>query len=406
MVGKNDKIGNIGSDVKEDILKYLKENTDKLVVNESGGRKKLSIIFENTKYKILENKSNNPFILGRFKAVIIVLNKVTQNGTLYTTEWANNSIFNNAKFKDRMRKKLVIGRLDHPAEASSSVESASHSLVDVELKGNEVWGTFEVFNTKPYGENLWVLLNAGVVLGLSIRGLGDEIYVNGVKKIDDSNFELIGIDVVVDASSVGSEFKEFVEGKIDVSGKFINELKILNDRNIDKNKLLVESLVREEKYRKDISRLKSEKERYVNGYNELVKRNDELVKKLEEMNKLNEKYRKKFIMIKESVENNNSRLKNEVDSYKRLVDSKNEIIEDLKSSIVSKDNEIRVYKEELLNLKKIVEKYKSNVMESRNSNINVVIKEKDGRGVVEDGNDNLDFIKKIIYNKNGFLRKK
>ena len=71
-------------------------------------------------------------------------------------------------------------------------------------------GRCEVFNT-PNGQILWTLLNAGVILGMSTRALGDEEYSEGVRHIKKEGFDFIAADCVVDASAIGAGYKEMTE---------------------------------------------------------------------------------------------------------------------------------------------------------------------------------------------------
>lgn len=363
-------------------------NKSEKIINENYNNSNIKKIYvECPKYEILESSNiKNKYILGRFKAIFLILNQKTQNGTLYTDEWANKTIFKNEAFKNKLKKKLILGRLDHPENVNGSVETASHCLIDVKKVGNELWGTFEVFATKPYGENLWALLNAGVILGLSIRGVGDEIYDNGVKKVSEDDFELIGIDVVVDASSMGSEFKEFTESKRrEILSKVVN---MKNEYGKNYTRYFFESLIKEEKIKKEIKMKEKEIEELNNEVNRLKKKINNYNKIKEDKNEIEDKYIREI----KKYQNNES-------SLKIMLESKDKIIFNLKKVIGEKDEEIKAYKSEIESLKKINERLK--VMESKNSDnkIEVVINNKNN-----DINDN-GFVKKMILNSSMKLRK-
>ena len=158
-----------------------------------------------------EAKAKNPNILGAFTAVISKMDQKTQNGTYYSEElW--DAVLEDDKFKDKMKKKLILGEIDHPEQPDSSIKRVSHAITDMWKEGKDLKGRCEVFNT-PNGQILWTLLNAGVILGMSTRALGDEEFTEGMRKIKKEGFDFISADMVIDASAIGAGFKEMSESK-------------------------------------------------------------------------------------------------------------------------------------------------------------------------------------------------
>lgn len=290
----------MGKSFKEEIesLKtYFKEDASKVVVNPRFKKE----FFEETKYAILEEKEQaefkpDPYILGRAKVKLTILNKPTQNLTYYDNAWCQEAILENQAFQDKLLKKRVFGELDHPKNPDGSLKDISHAVLKVWLDADDLWGIVEIFNT-PAGQVLWTLLNAGVILGVSSRGLGDDYFEGGVKKVSGKNFEMIGWDFVANPSNVGSEFVEFAESK---QRNIVAKLENLNRGTKHSiageilNSFAEEKKVKEEniKLKKTIEELEEKLKLESAKYSEFETKNKELNLKLEntnlEMNKIAE----------------------------------------------------------------------------------------------------------------------
>jgi hypothetical protein len=102
----------------------------------------------------------------------------------------------------------LIGELDHPSDSIVHFEKASHVITRLWWEGNNLMGEGEILNT-PHGKILKALLNDGVRVGISSRGVGngrsDE---NGILVIGES-YKLITFDAVADPST-HSAFQEKV----------------------------------------------------------------------------------------------------------------------------------------------------------------------------------------------------
>lgn len=105
----------------------------------------------------------------------------------------------------------LVGELDHPADSIVHFEKCSHVITKLWWEGNNLMGEGEILNT-PHGKILKALLNDGVRVGISSRGVGngrnDE---NGILVIGES-YKLITFDAVADPSTY-SAYQEKVVGK-------------------------------------------------------------------------------------------------------------------------------------------------------------------------------------------------
>lgn len=105
----------------------------------------------------------------------------------------------------------LIGELDHPTDSIVHFEKCSHIITKLWWEGQNLMGEGEILNT-PHGKLLKSLLNDGVRVGISSRGVGngrnDE---NGILVIGES-YKLITFDAVADPST-HSAFQEKVASK-------------------------------------------------------------------------------------------------------------------------------------------------------------------------------------------------
>jgi hypothetical protein len=96
-------------------------------------------------------------------------------------------------------ERRALGELDHPDDSVINLKNASHLVVDIWNEGKKVYGKIEVLNT-PSGRILKDLVQAGVKLGISSRGLGS-LKKSGNKNIVQDDFQLICFDMVSEPST-------------------------------------------------------------------------------------------------------------------------------------------------------------------------------------------------------------
>jgi len=107
------------------------------------------------------------------------------------------------KLYERMvNQKRALGELDHPDSAVINLSNTSHMVTKIWMEGNEVKGTIRVLDT-PAGKILRSLVESGVQLGISSRGMGSVKESNGITMVED-DFQLICFDMVSDPSTPGA----------------------------------------------------------------------------------------------------------------------------------------------------------------------------------------------------------
>lgn len=107
------------------------------------------------------------------------------------------------KYGQLIKERRALGELDHPDSSVINLKNVSHNIREIHWEGDDLIGTIEILPT-PSGNILKELLRAGILLGISSRGMGSVAPRNegGVQVGDD--FELIGWDFVSNPSTQGA----------------------------------------------------------------------------------------------------------------------------------------------------------------------------------------------------------
>ena len=102
-----------------------------------------------------------------------------------------------------VRERRALGELDHPDDSVINLKNASHLVTEVWWDGNSVMGKVKVLDT-PSGKVLRSLVDSGVSLGISSRGLGSVSEgSNGTVTVQE-DFQLICFDFVSEPSTPGA----------------------------------------------------------------------------------------------------------------------------------------------------------------------------------------------------------
>jgi hypothetical protein len=162
---------------------------------------------------ILESmKQHNGKIL--IKGILQRAEAQNQNGRVYPQPILAREA---KKYEQLIGEKRALGELDHPDSSVVNLSNVSHNITEMHWEGKDLIGTIEVLNT-PSGKILQELLKAGVLVGISSRGLGSvqESTEGGAVVQDD--FELIAFDMVSNPSTHGAFMKPIHES-VDKYGK-------------------------------------------------------------------------------------------------------------------------------------------------------------------------------------------
>jgi len=124
---------------------------------------------------------------------------INQNGRIYPMPILSREIINYQKF---IRENRALGECDHPDTAVVELKNVSHIVRDARMEGGVCVGTVELLNT-PSGKILQSLIESGVTLGISSRGVGST-RKQGDALIVQEDFQLICFDIVSEPSTPGA----------------------------------------------------------------------------------------------------------------------------------------------------------------------------------------------------------
>jgi hypothetical protein len=101
--------------------------------------------------------------------------------------------------------------LNHPDGPTINLDKVSHRITDLHFEGNDVIGKASILNT-PMGKIVQGLLEGGVQLGVSSRGMGSlEKGSDGVMRVG-NDFMLSTVDIVQDPSAHDAFVNGIMEG--------------------------------------------------------------------------------------------------------------------------------------------------------------------------------------------------
>lgn len=174
-----------------------------------------------------EGKAND---IMKIRGVFGRCNEKNNNGRIYPTAVLENQL---KKVQPLIAERRLCGELDHPQNDVVRLANASHLITKLEMKGNDLIGEAEVLKT-PAGLTAKALVNGGVKIGISSRGMGTLSEDHNGDKIVNEDFRLITFDLVADPSTRGaypalsestqSKFARETQGKLQKESNFVTML--------------------------------------------------------------------------------------------------------------------------------------------------------------------------------------
>ena len=104
----------------------------------------------------------------------------------------------------------AVGELNHPEGPTVNLDKVSHKIESLDWQGNNVVGKATILAT-PMGEVVKGLLDGGVKLGVSTRGMGSLQRSNDAMIVKD-DFILNAVDIVQDPSAPSAFVNGVMEG--------------------------------------------------------------------------------------------------------------------------------------------------------------------------------------------------
>jgi len=111
--------------------------------------------------------------------------------------------------EEQVMKNRAVGELNHPEGPGINLDKVSHKIIKLEIHGSDVIGKAQILTT-PMGKIVEGLLDGGVQLGVSSRGLGALTRTKGIDYVN--KYMLSAIDIVQDPSAHGAFVNGIMEG--------------------------------------------------------------------------------------------------------------------------------------------------------------------------------------------------
>jgi hypothetical protein len=195
------------------------------------------VIDPKIKFSVVETEeSSNPAILAKVKGVFFCPDGISRNNRFYSrTLWEN--VLASEDVQERLKLKNMFGTIGHDTELNDEAFQKgliSHYMTAVNIDENgQGIGEAVIMNT-PAGQILNTVMRAGATVYVSSRGEGSfNGDKNGVPAVDESNYNLIGWDFVMNP------------GFLKANPKVAEALESLENNTGDQKMELVEKLMNE-----------------------------------------------------------------------------------------------------------------------------------------------------------------
>ena len=158
-----------------------------------------------------------------------------RNGRVYPVSTLANEVTRyNESFVNKGR---ALGELGHPDGPTVNLDRVSHKITSLKQEGNNFVGKAQILNT-PMGKIASSLIEEGVTLGVSSRGIGSLREENGVKYVGEDFQLATAADIVADPSAPDAFVNGIMEGK-----EWVWEGGILREALAERTKKSINTLV-------------------------------------------------------------------------------------------------------------------------------------------------------------------
>ena len=167
------------------IAEYTEQNLEVLTEQDEKGKKKYMI-----------------------EGIFMQAEQKNRNGRIYPKDVMVKAV---DKYDDeQVSKGRAVGELNHPEGPTVNLDKVSHKIESLNWKGNDVVGKATILET-PMGQIVQGLLEGGVNLGVSTRGMGSLKNGNNAMIVQE-DFMLNAVDIVQDPSAPSAFVNGVMEG--------------------------------------------------------------------------------------------------------------------------------------------------------------------------------------------------
>ena len=152
-----------------------------------------------------DKKGNKSHVI---EGVFMQADAKNRNGRIYEKKILEAAV--NKYVKEQVSTGRAVGELNHPEGPTVNLDKVSHKITDLKWEGSNVVGKASILKT-PMGQIVEGLLEGGVKLGVSSRGMGSLVQKNGTNYVG-KDFMLATVDIVQDPSAPEAFVNGIMEG--------------------------------------------------------------------------------------------------------------------------------------------------------------------------------------------------
>ena len=169
---------------------------------------KLITEYRENDVKCIVEKAEDGSKSHMIEGVFAMAESKNRNGRIYPKAVMESAV--NKYVREQVSKDRAVGELNHPDGPTVNLDKVSHKITDLQMDGNNVMGKARILET-PMGKIVTGLLDGGVQLGVSTRGMGSLEERNGTMYVKD-DFMLNTVDIVQDPSAPNAFVNGIMEG--------------------------------------------------------------------------------------------------------------------------------------------------------------------------------------------------
>ena len=169
---------------------------------------KLIAEYTDHKLEVLTEKTQSGGKRHFIEGVFMQSEAKNRNGRVYPKAIMEKAV--DRYVTEQVKTGRAVGELNHPEGPTINLDKVSHIIEGLDWKGNDVVGKARILET-PMGNIVKGLLEGGVRLGVSTRGMGSLEERNGVMYVKD-DFYLSTVDIVQDPSAPTAFVNGIMEG--------------------------------------------------------------------------------------------------------------------------------------------------------------------------------------------------
>ena len=132
-------------------------------------------------------------------------------------------------------KNRAMGELGHPDGPTVNLDRVSHKITSLKQEGSNFIGRAKILET-PMGRIAGALLNDGVTLGVSSRGMGSLVNKNGTNYVGEDFMLATAADIVADPSAPDAFVQGIMEGR-----EWVWDNGLLKERDVQRVKATIDS---------------------------------------------------------------------------------------------------------------------------------------------------------------------